>query len=98
MFPLPAGELFFPGSLPEKRLRERAGLILQAVTERPGAAMTSAFDEPTSTRNAYAFFHNDRLALPILLDPPTRALRLALREHAEAATVLSVQDTPELNL
>lgn len=98
MFPLPAGELFFAGSLPEKRLRERAVLLLQATLERPGAAMTSAFDEPNPTRNAYNFFQNDRLSLPVLLDPPTRALRLALREQSEMTTVLSVQDTSELNL
>lgn len=99
MFPLPPGELFFPGSLPEKRLRERAVVLLQATIERPGAAMTGAFDEPNPTRNAYNFFHNDRMSLPVLLDPPTRAVSLALREQQPAtATVLNVQDSSELNL
>jgi hypothetical protein len=98
MFPLPAGELFFEGSLPEKRLRERALTLLTAMTERPGVAMTAAFDDPRESRNAYNFFHNDRMTLEVLLDPATRALSLKLRELPEGTTVLSVQDTTEINL
>ena len=98
MFPLPAGELFFEGSLSEKRLRERAITILTAMTERPGVAMTAAFDNPRESRYAYNFFHNDRMSLMALLDTATRALSLKLRELPEGTTVLSVQDTTEINL
>ena len=98
MFPLPAGELFFEGSLPEKRLRERAITILTAMTERPGVAMTAAFDDPRESRNAYNFFQNDRMSLAVLLATATRALSFKLRELPEGTTVLSVQDTTEINL
>src|SRR5512132_535352 len=98
MFPLPAGELFFEGSLSEKRLRERAITILTAMTERPGVAMTAAFDNPRESRNASNFFPNDRMSLAALLDTATRALSLKLRELPDGATVLSVQDTTEINL
>src|SRR5512132_482772 len=97
MFPLPAGELFFEGSLSEKRLRERAITILTAMTERPGVAMTAAFDNPRESRNASNFFPNDRMSLAALLDTATRALSLKLRELPDGATVLSVQDTTEIN-
>jgi hypothetical protein len=44
----------FPkGSLPDERLRVRAIEIGVASTERPGAAMTEAFDEWRETRTAY---------------------------------------------
>jgi len=98
MFPLPAGELFFEGSLCEKRLRERAITLLTAMIERPGVAMTAAFDDPRESRNAYNFFHNDRMSLMALLDTATRALSLKLRELPDGTTVLSVQDTTEINL
>jgi transposase Tn5 family protein/transposase-like protein len=98
MFPLSAGELFFPGSLPDKRLQARAVVIFDAMIERPGAAMCAAFDDPKASRNAYNFFQNGRISLPMLLDPAIRAVSLALREQPEGATVLSVQDTTEINL
>ena len=88
-----------PSCLPEKRLRERAVKMGMAMTARPGAAMTEAFDTEQETRAAYEFFENRRMSLPILLDPATRALGRGLRgSPPEDATVLCVQDTTELNL
>lgn len=89
-------EMFF--CLLNKRLRLRAITIGIAMTERPGAAMTSAFDDWKETRNAYNFFDNKRMSLKTLLDPPTRALALKLRELPEGRTMLHVRDTSEINL
>ena len=98
MMPLAWDELFPVGCLPEKRLRLRAITIGQAMSERPGAAMTEAFDDWADTRTAYNFFENERMSLSVLLDPPTRALGRRLREMPEGTTVLNVQDTTEINL
>jgi hypothetical protein len=99
MMELDWAELLPSGCLPEKRLRERAVKMGMAMTARPGAAMTEAFDEERETRAAYEFFENRRMSLPILLDPATRALGRRLQElPAEGTTVLCVQDTTELNL
>jgi hypothetical protein len=89
-------DMFF--CLVNKRLRLRAIAIGVAMTARPGAAMTSAFDDWKETRNAYNFFSNKRMSLQTLLDPPTRALALKLRELPEGATMLNVRDTSEINL
>lgn len=91
-------EQFPEGSLPNKRLRQRAIAIGEAMTERPGMAMTRAYDDLNGTRNAYNFFGNKRLSLATLLEPPTNALAQKLRELPEGVTVLSVQDTSEINL
>ena len=91
-------ELFPDGCLPEKRLRNRAIEIGEAMTERPGAAMTEAFDGWGDTRNAYNFFVNKRMSLTVLLDPPMRALGRALHDLPGVTTVLCVQDTTEINL
>ena len=99
MMELDWDELLPPSCLPEKRLRERAVKMGMAMTARPGAAMTEAFDTEQETRAAYDFFENRRMSLPILLDPATRALGRGLRgSPPEGATVLCVQDTTELNL
>jgi len=90
-------DLFFEGSLPEKRLRERAIRIAAAMTERPGASINAAFDDPRATRAAYDFFENKRMSLPVLLDPAVRTVIFRLRELPPEATVLSVQDTTEIN-
>lgn len=90
-------ELFPPGCLPEKRLRERALKIGMAVTARPGAAMTGAFDEHRDTRTAYEFCENPRMSLEVLLDPATRALGRKLQTSPQGTTVLCVQDTTEIN-
>jgi hypothetical protein len=91
-------ELFYEGSLPNKRLRLRAIAIGEAMTERPGVAMTRAYDDKKGTRNAYNFFENKRMSLETLLDPPTRALASKLSDLPEGTTVLNVQDTSEINL
>lgn len=91
-------DLYPVGSLPERRLRERAIKIGRASTERPGAAMTEAFDRWTDTRAAYDFFENDRMSLDVLLGPPMGVVARSLRELPEGATVLNVQDTTEINL
>jgi hypothetical protein len=90
-------ELFFEGSLPEKRLRERAIEIAEAMTERPGAPMNAAFDNANDVRAAYDFFKNKHMTLPVLLDPAIRTVMFGLRELGSDATVLCVQDTTELN-
>jgi hypothetical protein len=91
-------ELFFAGGLPEKRLRERAIRIAEAMTVRPGAAVNAAFDDPRATRAAYDFFENKRMSMRVLLEPAVRATIFKLRELPADATVLCVQDTTELNL
>jgi hypothetical protein len=98
MKPLSWGELFGEGSLLNDRLRQRAIAIGEAMAERPGVAMTRAYDDKNGTRNAYSFFGHARLSLATLLDPATSALALKLRELPERTTVLSVQDTTEINL
>jgi hypothetical protein len=91
-------ELFSEGSLPDKRLRHRAARIGKACSERPGAAMTEAFDEWRDTRTAYNFFANRRVSFAALLDSPMTVVGRAIRGLAEGVTVLNVQDTTELNL
>jgi len=91
-------ELFAADGLPDERLRRRACRIAQASLERPGAAMTSAFDLLGDTRTAYNFFANERVTLAGVLDSPITVVSRALRERAEGATVLNVQDTTEINL
>lgn len=91
-------ETFFEGSLPEKRLRERAVVIGEAMTKRPGVAMTGAFDDAKEARNAYNFFENERVSMPIVLDPARRVLADKLRALPAGETVLAVQDTTEINL
>lgn len=91
-------DLFPEGSLPEKRLRERAIKISEASTERPGAAMTEAFDDWRDTRAAYRFFENKKMSLAVLLDSALGVVGRTLRELAEGMTVLNVQDTTEINL
>jgi hypothetical protein len=90
-------DLFFEGSLPEKRLRQRAIIIAEAMTERPGVSINAAFDEARAARAAYDFLENERMSLPVLLDPAVRAVIFRLRELPPDATVLSVQDTTEIN-
>ena len=98
MMSLAWAELFPEGSLPNKRLRQRAIAIGEAMTERPGMAMTRAHDDNNGTRNAYNFFGNKRVSLAALLDSPTRVLALKLRDLPQGTTVLNVQDTSEINL
>ena len=91
-------ELFSAGSLPDKRLRHRAAKIGEACSERPGAAMTEAFDDWRDTRTAYNFFANRRVSFSALLDSPMTVVGRAIRALPEGVTVLNVQDTTELNL
>jgi hypothetical protein len=91
-------ELFPPGSLPEKRLQKRAVIIGNASSARPGAAMTEAFDDARNAKAAYDFIENERMSLQVLLDPATRAVGRQLRGLPDGTTVLSVQDTTEVNL
>jgi hypothetical protein len=90
-------QLFGEGSLPDKRLRKRAIAIGQASTERPGAAMTTAFDDWRDTRTAYNFFENPRVSFVMLVDAATATVGQAVREQPDM-TVLNVQDTTEINL
>lgn len=91
-------ELFADEGLPDKRLRERACKIGHASVERPGAAMTGAFNLWKDTRNAYNFFANKRVTFSAVLDSPITVVSRALRERFEGTTVLNVQDTTEINL
>jgi hypothetical protein len=91
-------ELFVEDGLPDKRLRKRACKIARASVERPGAAMTSAFDVWGDTRTAYNFFANERVSFAVVLESPMTVVSRALREQFEGTTVLNVQDTTEINL
>jgi hypothetical protein len=91
-------ELFVGDGLPDKRLRRRACRIAHASVERPGAAMTGAFDFWKDTRTAYNFFANERVTFSAVLDSPITVVSRALRERFEGTTVLNVQDTTEINL
>src|SRR5438045_4518265 len=98
MMPMHAEELLFEGSLPNKRLRKRAIRVLEAMLERPGAAMTQAFDRRNDRRAAYELIENKQMSLSVVLDPATRAECLRLREQSELSTCLCVQDTTEIRL
>jgi hypothetical protein len=91
-------QLFPEGSLLDKRLRERAIKIGEAATERPGAAMTAAFDDWRDTRTAYNFLSNRRVSFGMLIDSATTVVGRAMQAMPEGATVLNVQDTTEINL
>ena len=91
-------ELFESDGLPDERLRRRACRIAHALVERPGAAMTGAFNLWKDTRNAYNFFENKRVTLAAVLDSPITVVSRSLRERFEGTTVLNVQDTTEINL
>lgn len=91
-------DLFPEGCLPDERLRKRAIAIGEASSERPGAAMTAAFDVWSATKAAYNFFGNERLSLPTVLEGPMCTVGRVAGELAEAGTILSVQDTTEINL
>ena len=91
-------QLFPIESLPDRRLRERAIRIGEAATERPGAAMTAAFDDWRDTRTAYNFVANRRISFGMLMDTATTAVGRGLQQLPEGTTVLNVQDTTEINL
>ena len=91
-------ELFVGDGLPDRRLRRRACRIAHASVERPGAAMTGAFDLWGDTRTAYNFFANERVTFAVVLESPMTVVSRALRERFEGTTVLNVQDTTEINL
>jgi hypothetical protein len=90
--------LFEGDGLPDKRLGRRACKIGHASVERPGAAMTGAFNLWKDTRNAYNFFENERVTFSAVLKSPFMVVSGALRERFEGTTVLNVQDTTEINL
>jgi hypothetical protein len=91
-------QLFADGSLPDKRLRARAIRIGRATTDRPGAAMTSAFDHRRDTRTAYNFFSNRRVSFAMLIDSASTVVGQRLQQLPEGTTVLNVHDTTEANL
>jgi hypothetical protein len=91
-------QLFPTGSLPDRRLRERAIRIGEAVTERPGAAMTTAFDDWRDTRTAYNFLANPRVSFQMLIGTAATSVGRGLHQLPAGETVLNLQDTTEINL
>lgn len=91
-------QTFPAGSFGDKRLRERAMEIGKACVDRPGVAMTGAFNEWKDTRNAYNFFENPRASMKTIITTATDALGEAIRMQSNGTTILNVQDTTEIDL
>lgn len=80
--------------LGDKRLEQRARLLLERFTANPQASINAACHGWSETLAAYRFFDNEKVHEEQLLQPHRRA---TLRRMAEHPVTLVVQDTTELD-
>lgn len=81
--------------LDDKRLNDRFGEVLRALSERPHVSIPAACGGYAETMAAYRFFENPKVTLEKILKPHRDA---AEKRVGEQEVVLCVQDTTELDL
>jgi len=81
-------------NLGDKRLDERAKVLLERFAANPQASINAACHGWSETLAAYRFFDNDKVCEGKILEPHRRA---TIRRMAEHPVTLVVQDTTELD-
>ncbi|GGW47236.1 hypothetical protein GCM10011452_38460 [Gemmobacter lanyuensis] len=76
-------------------LNRRLGAMLEALGERPGKSLPTAFQDWSNTKAAYRFFSNGTVSEDKILEGHFAAS--ALRIRATGGPVLILQDTTEFN-
>ncbi|QEA38185.1 IS4 family transposase [Pistricoccus aurantiacus] len=81
--------------LGDARLNRRLGTILEAIGERPGKSLPTAFQDWTNTKAAYRFFANENVSEDKILEGHFAAS--ALRIQATDGPILILHDTTEFS-
>lgn len=81
--------------LGDVRLNRRLGAILEALGERPGKSLPTAFQDWSNTKAAYRFFSNGNVSEDKILEGHFAAS--ALRIQATDGPILILQDTTEFS-
>ena len=81
--------------LGDERLNRRLGAMLEALGERPGKSLPTAFQDWSNTKAAYRFFSDGNVSEDKILAGHFAAS--ALRIRATDGPVLILQDTTEFN-
>jgi len=81
--------------LGDARLNRRLGAMLEALGERPGKSLPTAFQDWSNTKAAYRFFSNGNVSEDKILEGHFAAS--ALRIRATDGPVLILQDTTEFS-
>lgn len=79
--------------LGDARLNRRLGAMLEALGERPGSSLPTAFQDWANTKAAYRFFANENVSEDKILEGHFNAS--ALRIQATNGPILILQDTTE---
>lgn len=79
--------------LGDERLNRRLGAMLEALGERPGKSLPTAFQDWSNTKAAYRFFSNENVSEDRILEGHFAAT--ALRIQAADGPILILQDTTE---
>jgi len=89
------GEEISECDLGDVRLNRRLGVILEAIGERPGKSLPTAFQDWANTKAAYRFFANGNVSEDKILEGHFAAS--ALRIQATEGPILILQDTTEFS-
>jgi len=81
--------------LGDARLNRRLGAILEAIGDRPGKSLPTAFQDWANTKAAYRFFANESVSEDKILEGHFAAS--ALRIKATDGPILILQDTTEFS-
>ena len=81
--------------LGDARLNRRLGTMLEALGERPGKSLPTAFQDWSNTKAAYRFFANEDVSEDKILEGHFAAS--ALRIQATDGPILILQDTTEFS-
>ena len=81
--------------LGDARLNRRLGAMLEAMGERPGKSLPTAFQDWANTKAAYRFFANENVSEDKILEGHFAAS--ALRIQATDGPILILQDTTEFS-
>jgi len=81
--------------LGDVRLNRRLGAMLEALEERPGQSLPTAFQDWSNTKAAYRFLSNENVSEDKILKGHFAAS--ALRIQATEGPILILQDTTEFN-
>lgn len=82
-------------NLGDVRLNRRLGAMLEALGERPGKSLPTAFQDWSNTKAAYRFFSNGNVSEDKILEGHFAAS--ALRMQATDGPILILQDTTEFS-
>ena len=82
-------------NLGDARLNRRLGAMLEALEQRPGQSLPTAFQDWSNTKAAYRFLSNENVSEDKILEGHFAAS--ALRIQATEGPILILQDTTEFN-